>query len=1087
YQFSLGTASNINLALTGLSANLDLRLLNSNGVVLQSSTLGGTASESISSTLSAGTYYVQVYPVGSSSSSSTYALNFAVNNLPVLVTRTNLGVTEGASATINTSILQVTDNDNTPAQLIYTLGNLPTRGNLLLNGATLGAGATFTQADIDSGTKLRYQHDGSETLTDVFSFTVSDGVGGLLSTNTLDITVTPANDPPAITLPTGKLSADQGANSALSGISITDPDAFNGNLTVTLSAANGVLSIGLKPGLTFSQGSGTQDATMIFSGTLSNINTALSSLIYRSNSLFKGTETISITVNDNANTGVGGALSDSKSLAVTVTPINKSPVITLPSSQVASEDTNLTIPGISIDDVDGNGGPVTVSLSAVNGVVSLSSISGITLLTGTGFQDRNVTFSGTLASVNAVLNNLIYLGSKDFNGSDVISIEVNDSLSTGTGGIPLSDRKTLAITVNPVNDAPVLTVPGNQTANENTNLRITGISITDVDAGNSNITVSLTVSNGTLSLASTTGLIFTSGNGNQNSSLIFSGTLASVNSALNTLIYQGNPNFNGTDTINLSVNDNGNMGSGIALSDSKAIAVNVLGVNSPPVITVPLAPAANSGANLAIVGVSINDPDAGSGLMQVTIAAANGVLSIPTAGLTFFQGNGNQNSRITFEGTLAAINSALANLVYRSFFGYTGFETVSISVNDQGNSGVGTPRSDTKALYINVGGALNNPPTANNDTYNILRNGTLTVPGAGVLTNDVDTDGPSLSANLVTLPSQGNISLSSTGSFTYTPNANFVGTDTFTYRATDGIANSNLATVTILVTAPANNAPVANQDSFSFNEDTPYSNNILLNDTDVEDTRPQTAQLISGPAHSATFSLNSDGSFNYTPTANFNGSDSFTYIARDSAGASSGTATVNLTITPVNDAPIAINDNLTVSAGATLNNNVLTNDTDVEDTRPQTAQLVSGPAHSATFSLNPDGSFNYTPAANFSGTDIFTYIARDSAGANSNTATVTINVSSLPNNLPVAVDDSFPAFNEDTAFSGNVLLNDTDVEDTRPQTAQLISGPAHGATFSLNPDGSFNYTPTANFSGTDIFTYIARDSAGASSGTATVN
>ncbi len=567
--------------------------------------------------------------------------------------------------------------------------------------------------------------------------------------------------------------------------------------------------------------------------------------------------------------------------------------------------------------------------------------------------------------------------------------------------------------------------------------------------------------------------------------------------------------------------------------------------------------------------------------MKVTIAAANGVLSIPTAGLTLTQGNGNQNSRITFEGTLAAINSALANLVYRSFPGFTGFETITISANDEGNSGIGTSLSDTKTLFVNVGGAINNPPTANSDTYSTVRNSPLSVPGTGVLSNDTDTDGPSLSANLVDLPTQGSLSLSPTGSFTYTPNANFTGTDTFTYRATDGISNSNLATVTISVTAPVNNAPVANQDSFSFNENTSYSNSVLLNDTDTEDSKPQTAQLVTGPTHALSFALNADGSFNYTPAANYNGTDSFTYIAKDSAGASSNTATVNLTINPVNSAPIANADSFSVNEDTALSNNVLSNDSDVEDSKPQTAQLITGPTHALSFALNADGSFNYTPAANYNGTDSFSYIAKDSAGASSNTATVSltvnpvndapvavddsytvstggtlnnnvlsndsdvedskpqtaqlvtgptnaqnfvlnpdgtfsytpktgvtsdsftyaakdsagatsntatvsINVSSLPNNSPVAADDSF-SVNEDTALSNNVLSNDSDVEDSKPQTAQLITGPTHALSFALNADGSFNYTPAANYNGTDSFSYIAKDSAGASSGTATVN
>jgi ELWxxDGT repeat protein len=1084
YRFSLGTGSNVNLSLTGLNANLDLQLLDINGDLILNSNQDATTSESIIGTLPAGTYYARVYPAGSNS--GTYALNVSVNNLPVLATNNPLSVTEGEASNLTGTILRVTDNDNTAAQLTYTLGTLPQRGVLLFNGTTLVSGATFTQADIDNGTRLRYQHDGSETLTDSFTFTVTDGVGGNLGSNTFNIAITPANDPPVFTVPSATQAADQDANLAITGISIADPDAGDGLISVTLSAANGVLTLGFTTGLAFSQGTGVQNSSMIFSGTLAAVNNALSSLIYRSNSTFRGVDVINLSVTDNGNTGVGGPLSDTATIAVAVSPINQAPIISLPPTPTGNEDTNVFISGISITDIDGFGGNVTVSLSAVNGVLTLNSTSGLTLLNGSGIQDRTMVFRGPLALVNAALNNLVYLGNQDFNGTDFITISVNDSLSPGTGGIPLSDTKTLAITVNPVNDAPVLTVPATQTANENTNLRITGVRVSDVDAGNGSLIVSLTAGNGTLSLGTTTGLSFSTGNGNQNTSMVFSGTLAAINNALATLTYRGNPNFNGTDTVNISVNDNGNTGAGIALSDSAAIAINVLGINSAPVITVPLAPSTNAGVNLAITGVSVNDPDAGAGTLLVTIAAQNGVLSIPTENLTFFQGDGTLDSRITFEGTLAAINTALGALIYRSNPGFTGFETITISVNDQGNTGIGTPLSDTRTLFVNVGGAVNIPPTANPDTYTINRNGILNVSGTGVLGNDIDPDSPSLNAILVNLPAQGFLSLSPTGSFTYTPNPGFSGIDTFTYRASDGISTSNLATVTINVTVPANNPPIASPDIFSLNEDTTRTGNVLANDTDAEDGIPQTAQLISGPSNAANFTLNSDGSFTYTPIANYNGIDLFTYIARDSAGAASNTATVTLSIIPVNDLPVAANDTYTLSAGTTLSNvNVLDNDTDIEDIRPGTAQLVSGPGGALSFVLNSDGSFTYVPNPGVT-TDSFTYIARDSEGGASNPATVFLTITAAPNTPPVAVNDIIPAFDEDTSTSGNVLDNDTDPEDTRPQTAQLVSGPSNAATFVLNPNGTFTYTPIANFNGTDSFTYIARDSAGAASNTATV-
>src|SRR4029450_12354263 len=122
------------------------------------------------------------------------------------------------------------------------------------------------------------------------------------------------------------------------------------------------------------------------------------------------------------------------------------------------------------------------------------------------------------------------------------------------------------------------------------------------------------------------------------------------------------------------------------------------------------------------------------------------------------------------------------------------------------------------------------------------------------------------------------------GSFTYTPAANFNGTDTFTYHASDGTAQSNTATVTITVN-PVNDAPVATNDAYTTNEDTPLEVpapgmlGVLANDNDP-DGNPLTATLVGGPAH-GTLALNANGSFTYTPAANFNGDDTFTYRASD--------------------------------------------------------------------------------------------------------------------------------------------------------------------------------------------------------------
>jgi VCBS repeat-containing protein len=322
-------------------------------------------------------------------------------------------------------------------------------------------------------------------------------------------------------------------------------------------------------------------------------------------------------------------------------------------------------------------------------------------------------------------------------------------------------------------------------------------------------------------------------------------------------------------------------------------------------------------------------------------------------------------------------------------------------------------------------------------------------------------------------PSNGTLVLNANGSFTYTPNANFAATDTFTYRSNDGSANSNIATVTITVSA-VNHAPVAANDAYSTNEDTPLTisaSGVLGNDSD-QDGDTLTAILNSGPTH-GTLSLNANGGFTYTPNANYNGSDSFTYHARD-ASLDSNVATVTLTITPVNDAPVAQNDPYSINEDTVLTvpvPGVLSNDTDV-DGNPLTAVLNSGPIH-GTLSLNANGSFTYTPAANYNGSDSFTYHASDGS-LNSNVATVTITITPV-NDPPVAASDAYSTSMNTplTVAAPGVLANDTDA-DGNPLTAVLNVGPSNGALV-LNANGSFTYTPNANYNGSDSFTYHARD------------
>ena len=204
--------------------------------------------------------------------------------------------------------------------------------------------------------------------------------------------------------------------------------------------------------------------------------------------------------------------------------------------------------------------------------------------------------------------------------------------------------------------------------------------------------------------------------------------------------------------------------------------------------------------------------------------------------------------------------------------------------------------------------AVNDVPVASDDSYVVLEDTQLIVGGSGVLTNDNDVDRDGLTAIWVTDPSHGTLALNPDGSFTYIPDINFNGTDTFTYKTSDGMLESNTATVTITITA-ANDAPIAQNNTYSTQEDTPLtvgvSTGVLANDYDVEGTG-LTAIWLRGPGNGLV-TLNQDGSFTYTPDPNFFGVDTFYYQVTDGL-LQSGEAMVQITVNSVNDAPLANND-----------------------------------------------------------------------------------------------------------------------------------------------------------------------------------
>lgn len=291
--------------------------------------------------------------------------------------------------------------------------------------------------------------------------------------------------------------------------------------------------------------------------------------------------------------------------------------------------------------------------------------------------------------------------------------------------------------------------------------------------------------------------------------------------------------------------------------------------------------------------------------------------------------------------------------------------------------------------YLQVGTPAG-APLAADDAYAVAEDGSLIVAAPGVLNNDTPNDG--LTAELVGSPAAGVLTIGANGSFTYTPNPNFSGTDTFTYRAFDGTLYSNVANVRITV-SPTNDAPVSVDDAAATVESTTVIVNVLANDTDMDGDGLTVSNVSAAGAGSV--AINGDNTVTYTPNAGFIGTDTFTYTANDGTEDSTP-ATVTITVTAaVNQPPVAVDDSATTLKNEPTVVNVLANDYDPDGLLASSAvgivTITTQPTRGGTVEVVTNGVL-FTPKRNFRGTDVFKYTVTDSAGALSNETTVRVNV-----------------------------------------------------------------------------------------------
>jgi large repetitive protein len=472
--------------------------------------------------------------------------------------------------------------------------------------------------------------------------------------------------------------------------------------------------------------------------------------------------------------------------------------------------------------------------------------------------------------------------------------------------------------------------------------------------------------------------------------------------------------------------------------------------NTPP-LAVSDSVSTNEDTPLVLAPAALLSNDIDSNGDQLTLTAVgdavNGAVSIDGSGNVVFTPNANYNGPASFSYTI-----------------------------DDGQGGTATATVNVDVI------AVNDAPVATGNAVSTSEDTPLVIAAASLTGNDSDVDGDALTVSAVGNAVHGTVSIDGAGNVVFTPAANYNGPASFTYTASDGHGGTATATVNVNVTA-VNDAPVAGNDSATATEDTPLviaAATLLGNDSDV-DGNPLSVTGVGNATH-GTVSL-SNGNITFTPAANYNGPASFTYTVSDGQGGSS-TATVNVNVTAVNDAPVAGNDAVTTTEDTPLvlaSSALLGNDSDV-DGNPLSVTAVGNATH-GTVSLS-NGNITFTPAANYNGPASFTYTVSDGQGGTA-TATVSVNVGAA-NDAPVASNDSVTA-TEDTPLvlsPATLLGNDTD-PDGNTLSISNVGGATHG-TVAIDGAGNVVFTPVANYNGPASFTYTVSDGQGGTA-TATVN
>ncbi len=718
------------------------------------------------------TYYWSAQAVDSAFAGSSLAGegSFTIKYSPTVDANAGLTVAEGATTTIDSSALKASDVDNTASDVTFVVDTVTARGALKKSGTPIPAGGTFTQDDIDNG-RVTYTHDGSETTSDSFAFRVIDGTGGGIGSATFAINVTPVNDAPAIANVGKGGTEDVTLTFVASDFTSQFSDAENAPLAkiqVTSLPANGTLKL-----------SGA-DVTL----NQEIVAASLGSLTFAPNANWNGTTSFGWNGSDGTAYAASGA-----SVTITIAALNDAPANGVPGAQTVGEDSNLVVSGISISDVDAGASDIQVTLSALNGTLTLDTgvASGVIADQVSGNGTNSAIITAPLANIDATLaspSGLTYRGAPNYNGSDTLTVATDDQ--GNTGGAALGDSATIAITVGAVNDAPRLDPVANLALDEDAGAQTIGLSGIGTGAANESQTLTVIAVSSDPALIPNPAVSYTSPN------------------AAATLSFTPVAGMSGDATIAVTVADDGGTANAGVDTVVRTFTVAVAAIDDAPTLDTLADVSVLENAPMQTVslsGISAGPADESGQNLTVTATSSNPALvPDPTVGY----------SSPSATGTLAFAPTANQN----------GSATITVAVTDSG-SNVAPHANTFKRTFVVFVGAVNNRPTFDQPAdVTILEDaGVQTVSLSGISAGPANESGQGLtvtasSSNPMLVPDPNVIysSPNATGSVSYIPAANAFGTATITVRVTDGggTANGGLDTVAQIFTitiAPVNDAP----------------------------------------------------------------------------------------------------------------------------------------------------------------------------------------------------------------------------------------------------------------------------------------